>query len=174
MHEGRIAMANLMRRGNFFNDLFEFRRDFDEIFNHMLTFKPFLKEQFPLETPFNLVPFAPAVEAYVDKETKKYTCRVSLPGVEPKEIEINLQGNLLTIKGEKEFTKTLKEVEVKHSEFLYGSFERTLTLPEGTVADKLVAEFHNGVLEVTAPIAEASLPRKIEVKTVPIARHVAA
>jgi HSP20 family protein len=167
-------MTNLMLRDNFFNDLFEFRRDFDEIFNHMLTFKPFLKEQFPIETPFNLVPYAPPVEAYVDKETKKYICRVSLPGVEPKEVEINLQGNLLTIKGEKRITKMLKEVEVKHSEFLYGSFERTLTLPEGIVSDKLVAEFHNGVLEITAPIAVAALPRKIEVKTIPIARQVAA
>lgn len=167
-------MTNLMLRDNFFNDLFEFRRDFDEIFNQMLTFKPFLKEQFPVETSFNFVPFTPAVEAYIDKETKKYFCRVSLPGIEPKDIEINLQGNLLTIKGEKKVTKTLKEVEVKHSEFLYGSFERILTLPEGIVADKLAAEFHNGVLEVTAPIAVAALPRKIEVKTVPIARQVAA
>lgn len=167
-------MTNLMVRDNFFHDLFEFRRDFDEIFNHMLTFKPFLRENLPLETPFNLVPFAPAVEAYVDKEAKKYICRVSLPGVEPKQVEINLQGNLLTIKGEKKMTKTLKDVEVNHSEFLYGSFERTLTLPEGAVTDKLVAEFYNGVLEIMAPIAVAALPRKIEIKTVPIARQVAA
>lgn len=74
-------MTNLMLRDNFFNDLFEFRRDYDEIFNHMLTFRPFLKEQPSIGTPFNLVPFAPAVEAYVDKEAKKYICRVSLPGV---------------------------------------------------------------------------------------------
>ena len=170
-------MRNWMLRNNYYNDPFEFRRDFDEIFNNMLTFKPFLKEQLPLERPFNLVPFIPAGEAYVDKEARKYICRVSLPGVEPKEVEINLQGNLLTIKGEKRITKTFKEVEVKHSEFLYGSFERTLTLPEGIVSDKLVAEFHNGVLEVTAPIVVAALPRKIEVnevKTAPIAKQVAA
>jgi HSP20 family protein len=167
-------MTNLMLRDNFFNDLFEFRRDFDDIFNQMLTFKPFLREQFALETPFNLVPFIPAVEAYVDNEAKKYICRVSLPGVEPKEIEIKVQGNLLTIKGEKKITKISKEVEVKHSEFLYGSFERTLTLPEGIVSDKLVSEFHNGVLEITAPMAVAALPRKIEVKTIPIVKQVAA
>ncbi|MGC1768005.1 MAG: Hsp20/alpha crystallin family protein [Candidatus Acidiferrales bacterium] len=113
----------------------------------------------------------------MDKEARKYMCRVSLPGVEPKEIEINLQGKLLTIKGEKRITKTFKEVEVKQSEFVYGSFERTLTLPEGIALDKLVAEFHNGVLEVTAPVAVAALPRKIEVnevKTVPIAKHATA
>lgn len=167
-------MTNLMLRDNFFNDLFEFRRDFDEIFNQMVTFKPFLKEQLPLETPFNLVPFVPAVETFVDKEAKKYICRISLPGVEPKEIEINLQGYLLTIKGEKKVAKAFKEVEMKHSEFLYGSFERTLTLPEGIVLDKLVAEFNNGVLEITAPMTVAALPRKIEVKALPIAKHVTA
>lgn len=167
-------MTNLMLRDNFFNDLFEFRRDFDDIFNQMLTFKPFVKEQFPLETPFNLVPFVPAVEAYVDKETRKYICRVSLPGVEAKEIEINLQGNLLTIKGEKKISKTFKESELKQSEFVYGSFERTLTLPEGVVSEKLVAEFHNGVLELTAPMTVAALPRKIEVKPLPMVKHVAA
>jgi HSP20 family molecular chaperone IbpA len=59
----------------------------------------------------------------------------------------------------------LKEVEVKHSEFL---------LPEGVVSDKLVAEVHNGVLEIMAPIAVAALRRKIEVQTGPIARQVAA
>lgn len=170
-------MTNLMRNDNFYTDLFEFRRDFDEIFNQMVTFKPFVREQLPLETAFNLVPFVPAVEAYVDTEARKYICRVSLPGIEPKEIEINLQGNLLTIKGEKKTAKTLKEAEVKHSEFLYGSFERTLTLPEGIAADKLVAEFHNGVLEITAPVAVAALPRKIEVKemkTAPTAKYVTA
>ena len=170
-------MTKLMLRDNFYSDLFEFRRDFDEIFNQMLTFKPFVREQLPLERAFNLVPFVPAVEAYVDTEARKYICRVSLPGVDPKEIEINLQGDLLTIKGEKKTAKTLKEEEVKHSEFLYGAFERTLTLPDGIAADKLDAEFHNGVLEITAPVAVAALPRKIEVKdvkTAPIAKHVAA
>ena len=84
------------------------------------------------------------------------------------------RASLLTIKGEKRITKTLKEVEVKQSEFVYGSFERTLTLPEGIALDKLVAEFQNGVLEVTAPVAVAALPRKIEVKIAPIAKQVTA
>lgn len=165
-------MTNLMLRENFYNDLYEFRRDFDEIFNQMLTIKPLLREQVPAETPFNLVQFAPAVETYVDKEAKKYICRIALPGVEPKEIEINLQGNQLTIRGEKKVTKMTKEVELNRSEFLYGSFERTLTLPEGIASEKVVAEFHNGILEITAPISAGALPRKIEVKELPFAKHV--
>lgn len=161
-------MRGLMVRDNLFNDLFEFRRDFDEIFDRMLNFRPFFKEQFPLvKAPAS---FVPAVEAYVDKETKKYVCRVLLPGIDPKEVEIHAQGNLLTIKGEKKINKAVTEAEVHHSEFYYGSFNRTLTLPEGVLVENLVAEFTNGVLQITAPVALAGLPRKVEIKTIPIAK----
>ena len=60
-------------------------------------------------------------------------------------------------------------------EVAYGVFERMLTLPEGVAAEKLNAEYVNGVLEITAPIAAAALPRKIEVKTnAPAVRQIAA
>lgn len=53
-------------------------------------------------------------------------------------------------------------------------FERTLALPEGLNVEKLTAEYVNGVLEITAPVAAALLPRKIEVKTTPYAKQIAA
>jgi len=54
-------------------------------------------------------------------------------------------------------------------------FERTLTLPEGVTVEKLTAEYMNGVLEITAPVAAAALPRKIEIKaTAPFAAQIAA
>jgi HSP20 family protein len=164
-------MTNLVLRDSFFKDLFDFRRDFDEIFSRILTGKPFGQEIVPFETAFN---FAPPVESYVDKDGKKYICRVSLPGVEPKDVEIHTQGNLLTIKGERKVTRKVKEVDLMHEEIAYGMFERTLTLPEGVLTDKLVAEFHNGLLEISAPVSVAALPRKIEIKTVPISKQIAA
>jgi HSP20 family protein len=51
---------------------------------------------------------------------------------------------------------------------VYGSFERTFTLPEGVLAEKLDAQYVNGVLEITAPVAIAALPRKIEILTAPL------
>ena len=51
------------------------------------------------------------------------------------------------------------------NEFAYGRFERAIALPEGVVFEKLTAEYANGVLEITAPMAVAALPRKIEIKT---------
>ena len=164
-------MTSMMLRDPLFEDLFDFRREFDKIFNRMLTVNPWGKQEV---APWALGAFAPAVEAYVDKEAKKYVCRVALPGIEPKEVQIHLQGNLLTITGERKYTCATKEPEVLHEEFAYGKFERTLELPEGVNGEKMYAEFVSGVLEITAPVAAAALPRKIEIKTIPMTKQVAA
>lgn len=169
-------MKNLYNTQRLFQDLFGVRREFDEMFNRMLTGRPwgFELPEFTTEfkKEFNM---APAVETYVDKEAKKYVCRVSLPGVEPKDVQVNAQGNLLVIRGERKLTHRQKEAELFEEEIAYGVFERTLTLPEGVNTEKLTAEFVNGVLEIAAPVAAAALPRKIEVKTAtPLVKHMAA
>jgi HSP20 family protein len=162
---------DLIPRDSFFQDLFDFRRDFDQIFNRILVGKPLLQEQFVPGTTLDLFP---AVESYLDKDGKKFICRVALPGIEAKDVEIHTKNNLLTIKGERKLVRTSKEVDLMNEEIAYGSFERTLTLPEGVMADKLIAEYHNGMLEITAPVTMAALPRKVEIKVVPITKQVAA
>ena len=164
-------MTNLVPRDPFFRDLFDFRRDFDQIFNRILLGKPVWQENYLPEKGFE---FLPAIESYVDKDAKKYICRVSLPGIEPKDVEINTWGNMLRIKGERKLTRTAKEFDFYNEEIEYGKFERTLELPEGVLPEKLVAEYHNGVLEITAPVTVAALPRKVEIKTVPLVKQVAA
>ena len=164
-------MKNLVLRDPHFEELFDVRREFDKIFNRMMTVRPWRQEEV---APWMIGNFAPAVEAYVDKEAKKYICRVSLPGIEPKEVQIHVQGKLLTITGERKYTRTTKEAEVLHEEFTYGKFERVLELPEGVNEEKVTAEFMNGVLEIMAPVAAAALPRKIEIKTIPITKQIAA
>jgi HSP20 family protein len=174
-----------------FEDLFDFRRDFDEMFNRILTnkdwnllpefkeefkeFKPELYKELPKKEFRKVWNFTPAVETYVDKEAKKYVCRIALPGIEPKEVNVNVLGNLLTIRGERKLIHRPKETELFAEEIAYGVFERTLTLPEGVNVEKLIAEYVNGVLEITAPVAVAALPRKIEIKTaVPLVKQIAA
>jgi HSP20 family protein len=159
---------------NLYEELFGFRREFDQMFNRILTGKPWTEwvELPAFKKEFN---FTPAAEAYVDKEGKKYVCRVTLPGVEPKDLQVHAQGNLLTIYGERKLTRAMKEVELIEQEVAYGKFGRAITLPEGVIVEKLTAEYVNGVLEVTAPIAVAALPRKIEIKTTaPFAKQIAA
>ena len=165
-------MRNLVLRDPLFEELFDFRREFDKIFNRMLTVKPWGKQEVAPGTQAN---FTPAVEAYVDQEAKKYICRVSLPGIEPKEVQIHVQANMLTIAGERKYTRETKEHEALYEEFAYGKFERVLELPEGVNTEKMNAEFVHGVLEITAPVASATLPRKIEIKpAAPFAKPIAA
>lgn len=157
-------MKDLAVRDPFFDELFDFRRDFDKIFNRFLTVKPWSKAEI---MPWALGNFVPAVESFVDKDTKKYFCRLYLPGIDPKEVSIFVEGNFLKITGERKLNRTMKELEIYHEEFVYGKFERALELPEGVLIDKMTAESVNGVLEITAPIAAAMLPKKVEIKAVP-------
>ncbi len=163
-------MTNLVLRDNLLPYLFDFPRDFEQVFNRMLMEWPFGE----VRTNGKSAAFAPAVESYIDKEGKKYHCRVSLPGIDPKEVQISAQGNMLTIRGERKVKRSSKDVDVFHEEISYGAFERTFTMPEGVDVDKLGAEYKDGVLEITAPVAASALPRRIEVKTAPISKQIAA
>jgi HSP20 family protein len=155
-----------------FGELLGLRREFDEIFNRILTGRPLA--EWPELPTFNKE-FTPAVETYLDRESNKYVCHVTLPGVEPKEVEVGTQGNVLTIRGERKFPYGVKQVELMEHEVPYGKFERAVTLPEGVVVEKLTAEYVNGVLEITAPIVVAAWPRQIEIKTTsPSAKQVTA
>jgi HSP20 family protein len=166
------VMRNLYTNEKLFEDLFGFRREFNEMFNRILTGKPWGLELPEFKKAFSVTP---AVEAYVDKEGKKYVCRIVLPGVEPKDVQVHAQGNLLVIRAERKLSHRAKETELFEEEIGYGVFERTLALPEGVNVEKLTAEYVNGVLEITAPVAAAALPRKIEIKTTaPFAKQIAA
>lgn len=153
-------MFNLMEPRSFYRDLFDFRRDFDEIFNRMIGATPL-----PETKLFEEV-LTPPIEAWTDPDTKKFYLRVAMPGVDPKDVKVDVQGNILTISGERKQIESKKEVTYHYREFTYGAFERVVTLPEGVDAEKLVAEFNNGVLDINAPLAVAALPRRIEIKPV--------
>jgi HSP20 family protein len=157
-------MTKLAIRENWFEDLFDFRRGFEQLFNRMLTGWPDV-ERGP--TTFE---FVPRIEGWIDKEAKKYHLRMALPGVDPNKVDLKLQGNMLTISAESRASREAKEVDYLYREISYGTFKRTLTLPEGVDAEKISAEFNNGLLEITAPVAAAALPRRVEVKSPPKAK----
>jgi HSP20 family protein len=107
----------------------------------------------------------PPIEAWVDNEKKEYHLSIAVPGIDPKEVQLNLHGNNLTVTGEHKSSGEKKEADYLEQEFSYDRFARTIVLPEGVEADKLTAEYKNGVLEITAPLSESALPKKIEIKT---------
>jgi HSP20 family protein len=89
-----------------------------------------------------------------------------LPGIDQKNVEVNVANGAITIKGEKKEETEEKKKDYYVSERRYGSFERYFGLPDGVDADKIEATFKNGVLKVTLPkTAEAQqAAKKIEVK----------
>jgi HSP20 family protein len=105
----------------------------------------------------------PAVD--VTETDKGYEITAELPGLDEKNIEVNVANGGLTIKGEKE-EKEEKKKDYYISERRYGAFERYFALPEGVDAGKIEATFKNGILKVALPkTAEAQRPaKKIEVK----------
>jgi HSP20 family protein len=157
------VMASLSRRESIFQDLFDFRRDFDRMFNRFFTASPGPSDQGRHES--RMLSFAPAVESYLDREGKKFVTRVALPDLDPKDVNIQVQGNELCISGERKINNERKGADFVQSEIMYGYFERDIPLPEGIDKDKINAEYHNGVLEITAPVSAAALPKRIEVKS---------
>jgi HSP20 family protein len=105
----------------------------------------------------------PAVD--VTEDDKAYKITAELPGLEEKEVEVTVSGNLLTIKGEKSYEKEEKNKDHHLSERAYGSFQRAFALPEGLDRDKIAADLAKGVLTITLPkTAQAQKQQKIEVK----------
>ena len=87
-----------------------------------------------------------------------------LPGLEEKDVQINVTDNVLTIRGEKKAEKEDKQKDYHLVERSYGSFYRALELPAGVDADKIKADISKGVLKVTVPKPAAKQARKIDVK----------
>ena len=148
-------MAFLTLRQSPLDELFDFRRDFDSIFNRLLT----------NGTESRGKTSTPPIQAWVDSDKKTYHLRVALPGVDPDEVQINAQGNTLTISGEHEASEEKEQADYLRREFSFERFERTVILPEGVDVGSINAEYNNGIVDITAPISEASLPKRIEIKS---------
>jgi HSP20 family protein len=90
-----------------------------------------------------------------------------LPGVDPPQIDITFEQNVLTVRGTKPSTVQASndgELRVFAAERVTGSFERSIRPPEFVDGDHIAAEFNNGLLKIQVPKAQAAQPRRIEVK----------
>jgi HSP20 family protein len=101
----------------------------------------------------------------VTETDKEIEITAELPGLEEKDIQINVADNILTIRGEKKAEKEQKDKNYRLVERSYGSFERTLELPEGVNADAIKANISKGLLKVTVPKPAPTQAKKIEVKS---------
>jgi HSP20 family protein len=105
----------------------------------------------------------PAVDMY--QTDNEVVVKAAIPGVKTDEVQINVTGEVLTIKGEIKEKEEVKEKAYHLREQRWGMFERTLALPTDVIADKAKAEFENGILTITLPKAEEVRPKTISIKT---------
>lgn len=106
--------------------------------------------------------WSPAVD--ILEKDENLILRAEMPGLDEKEIELNIQGNVLTLKGEKKMEKEEKREDFRRVERSYGLFTRSFSLPDGADTEKIRAEYKNGVLTVTIPQKPEVRPREIPVK----------
>ncbi len=93
-----------------------------------------------------------------------YQIMVDLPGLEKDDIKVKFEDNVLTISGERKAESTDEGKNYHRIERIYGSFSRSLRFPKDVNAQKVVANYRNGVLEISLPKSEEVKPKEIEVK----------
>jgi HSP20 family protein len=115
-------------------------------------------EAFEEPTAHEGVTWMPALD--VREKDGKLTISADLPGIEMKDVKVEVNGDVLTIEGERRRETEQKDEHAHRIERSHGRFHRAIQLPEGAQADQARAEFRNGVLEVTMPVAQDKVNRR--------------
>jgi HSP20 family protein len=103
----------------------------------------------------------PAVDIH---ETKKdIVVIVDVPAIDPKEVSISIVDDKLTIKGEKKREEETKEETYYRTERVYGTFQRIIQLPVEVIGDKAKATYKDGVLKITVPKSQRSVPKEVKI-----------
>jgi HSP20 family protein len=135
--------------------LFGLHREIDRLFNE------FAQGVGP-DGAKNIVP-----NIEISETDKAIEISAEMPGLERKDVEITIEDDTLTIRGEKKIEENQKDKNVQHSERAYGVFLRMLQLPPGIDPSSAQATMSNGVLKITIPKPAKPEPKKIEVKEEP-------
>ena len=105
---------------------------------------------------------APAIDMY--QTDNEVVIKASIPGIKAEEVQINITGDVLTLKGEVKHDEERKDRAWHIREHRFGSFERSVALPTAVKSDKAEAEFENGILTITLPKADEVKPKTINIK----------
>lgn len=144
-------MANITRWEPF-RELMDMRRDWDRLFDDNF-FRPVWVENGQR---------APLVDVY--QTADEVHVKAAMPGVKAEDVDIQIHGDLLTVKAEMKLEEEHKDAEYMVRERRYQSYARSITLPVPVKADKAEAEVKDGILHVTLPKAEEAKPKVITVK----------
>ena len=139
-----------------FRDLTSLRERMDRLFDE------FGGRGWPAEEGLSTGVWNPAVDVYETKDS--LVLKADLPDVSKDDVSLAVEGNVLTIHGERKKEKEVKEKDYYRMERSYGAFSRSFTLPSSVNSEKIEAVFSGGVLTITLPKKEESKPKQIQVK----------
>ena len=109
----------------------------------------------------NLTSWAPAVDIFETEH--ELVVKADLPDVDPKDLDIRVENNILSIRGERKFEKKVSEDKYLRVERAYGSFSRSFSLANSVNSEAIKADYQNGVLTLTVPKREEAKPKQIKV-----------
>jgi HSP20 family protein len=134
-----------------FHNVTSLQREMDRLFENLV------------ERDDNFFPtnFAPAAELHTDAEN--VYLQLEVPGLTPEEIEVQVSHNAVAISGERKDEKNTEQQGIKRSEFRYGKFYRTISLPEKVQQDRVQAKYEHGILKLTLPKAEDDKNKTVKV-----------
>jgi HSP20 family protein len=150
-NQKEVAMSNLIRWEPA-REMMSLREAMDRLFDDAFTRPLSFRDGWSV----------PAIDMYQTDD--EIVVKAALPGIKADEVQINVTGEVLTLKGEVKHEEEKKERAWHIREQRFGSFERSVVLPTEVVADKAKAEFENGILTITLPKAEEVKPKTITVK----------
>jgi HSP20 family protein len=114
-----------------------------------------------VEEQLSSAQIVPPVDVYEDEH--HLTLKAELPGIDPKDVDVRVENNILTIRGERKFEKEEKEENFHRIERRYGTFTRSFTLPNTVNPDSVKADFENGVLKIQFEKRAEAKPKQIQV-----------
>lgn len=142
-----------MIRWDPFDDLASLRESMDKLFEEFFTRRPHGQA---------LTAWQPAVEVF--ETDSDVVIRAELPGIDPKNVDITVTNDTLTLKGEARAEHEEKSRNYVQRELRYGAFIRTLALPDGVKGDLAKASYKNGILEIRVPKSERAKPKSVKVE----------
>jgi len=137
-----------------FGELSSFRGEMEKLWDRFFGERPLMKA-FPEE-------WSPSVD--ISETEDKLVVSAELPGLEAKDVNVSISGDLLMIKGEKKKEKEEKDEHHHYIERYSGSFQRSFRLPVSIQSEKVEASFKKGVLKIVLPKAEEAKKKSIEIK----------
>ena len=149
-------MPNNLTRWEPAREMMTLREAMDRLFNDAFT------RPFSLAREGGSTWSSPPIDMY--QTDNEVVVKAALPGFKPDEVEINVNNDVLTIRGETKHDEVQKNQSWHIREHGWGAFERSIALPTGVVADRAKAEFENGVLTITLPKSEKAKPKTITIK----------